>query len=246
MNIVLAILGWFCIFYFLGIILFAGHGTNFFLIWLVLGILALGLSFCIGHGIWQKYVPLIIRRVFWCLFGIGAVIFVIIEGLILSGFGAKPTPNAGYMIILGAQMKQDGPSKVLQYRLDAAVSYLEEYPDCKVIVSGGQGSDEHISEAQGMKEYLVEHGVKPERIQMEDQSKNTAQNLVFSTGYLDKEKDEIVIVTNNFHIFRALGIAGNLGYRKVSGLAAGSYPYLLPNNMLREFVGVWKDLILHI
>ena len=64
--------------------------------------------------------------------------------------------------------------------------------------------------------------------------------------YFDKEKDEVLIVSNNFHVFRAVGIARRQGYQKVSGLAARGYWFLLPNNMLREFVGVCKDLILGI
>lgn len=154
--------------------------------------------------------------------------------------------QAKYLVVLGAQMKPEGPSKVLQYRLDAALAYLTDHPECQVVVSGGQGADEHISEAQGMYDYLVAHGLEADRILLEDQSVNTVQNLAFSAKYFDKEKDEVLIVSNNFHVFRAVGIARRQGYQKVSGLAAHGYWFLLPNNMLREFVGVCKDLILGI
>ena len=232
--------------YFLCIALFVRHGTFFFFVWLFLGVTALGLSFCMKRGIWQEHVPLLVRRSFWCVATIGVIFFLIVEGFILSGFGMSGSDQAKYLVVLGAQMKPEGPSKVLQYRLDAALAYLTDHPEYQVIVSGGQGADEHISEAQGMYDYLVAHGLEADRILLEDQSVNTVQNLAFSAKYFDKEKDEVLIVSNNFHVFRAVGIARRQGYQKVSGLAARGYWFLLPNNMLREFVGVCKDLILGI
>ena len=147
----------------------------------------------------------------------------------------------GIMIVLGAQMKPDGPSRVLQYRLDAAYDYLVENPDTKVIVSGGQGSDEMISEAQGMYDYLAGRGIEKERIIREDRSVNTVQNLKYSAEFLDREQDSVCIVSNNFHMFRARRLAEKLGYQKVCGLAAKGDPVLMANNMLREFFGVMKD-----
>ena len=232
--------------YFLCIALFVRHGTFFFFVWLFLGVTALGLSFCMKRGIWQEHVPLLVRRSFWCVATIGVIFFLIVEGFILSGFGMSGSDQAKYLVVLGAQMKPEGPSKVLQYRLDAALAYLTDHPECQVVVSGGQGADEHIREAQGMYDYLVAHGLEADRILLEDQSVNTVQNLAFSAKNFDKEKDEILIVSNNFHVFRAVGIARRQGYQKVSGLAARGYWFLLPNNMLREFVGVCKDLILGI
>ena len=232
--------------YFLCIALFVRHGTFFFFVWLFLGVTALGLSFCMKRGIWQEHVPLLVRRSFWCVATIGVIFFLIVEGFILSGFGMSGSDQAKYLVVLGAQMKPEGPSKVLQYRLDAALAYLTDHPECQVVVSGGQGADEHISEAQGMYDYLVAHGLEADRILLEDQSVNTVQNVAFSAKYFDKEQDEVLIVSNNFHVFRAVGIARRQGYQKVSGLAAHGYWFLLPNNMLREFVGVCKDLILGI
>ncbi len=111
--------------YFLCIALFVRHGTFFFFVWLFLGVTALGLSFCMKRGIWQEHVPLLVRRSFWCVATIGVLFFLIVEGFILSGFGMSGSDQAKYLIVLGAQMKPDGPSKVLQYRLDAALAYLK-------------------------------------------------------------------------------------------------------------------------
>lgn len=159
----------------------------------------------------------------------------------MDGFGATPSPGADYCIILGAQWKESGPSYVLQKRLDAALDYLNRNEGTMVIVSGGQGGNEPISEAEGMKEYLMNAGIAEERIITEDTSTTTNENLINSSEFLDKENDRVVLVTNNFHVFRACSIARKQGYKHLEGLAAGSYPAMLPNNLLREFLGVIKD-----
>lgn len=92
-------------------------------------------------------------------------------------------------------------------------------------------------------DYLVEKGISPERILLEDQSKNTFQNLTFSAEYLNREKDAVGIVSNNFHVFRAAKIARKAGYQRVYGIAAKGEPFLQFNNMMREFFGVAKDFL---
>ena len=112
--------GCLCLIYFLGIALFAGHGTNFFCLWLVMGVGCLGLAFLMKKGIWQEHIPVLLRRVFWTGVGILAVLFCIAEGFIISGFQTTAPENVDALVVLGAQMKAEGPSRVLQYRLDAA------------------------------------------------------------------------------------------------------------------------------
>lgn len=238
---IFAVLGVLCLLYCLSILLFMGYGTTFFLIW---GAMSVGcgiLSLLLAHREWLHKIPGWIRVSFVIFAALGLLLFVIVEGLILSQFGAKPQSGADYVLVLGAQWKANGPSYVLQKRLDAAIQYLTDNPDTLVIVSGGQGSNERISEAAGMQSYLVTAGIAEERIFMEDQSTNTCENLVFSSALLDKSSDRVVLVTNNFHMYRAGRIAQKQGYAHVEGLAAGSYPGMLPNNLLREFLGVIKD-----
>lgn len=241
MYIGMMILGIACVLYCLAVFLFAGYGTKFFLIWGVMGICFL-LWGIFGRGIWHHF-PLWLKRVGGICTVIGLLFFATIEGMVLSGFGAKGEPGLDYIIVLGAQLKNGGPSYVLQKRLDKALAYLQENPDTKVIVSGGQGKDEPDTEAQGMYDYLTARGISPERILLEDESRNTSQNIRFSSHYFDKETDRIGIVTNNFHIFRALRLAEGAGYQLVCGIAAESHPGLLLNNMLREFFGIVKDFL---
>lgn len=243
MHLILFLLGIISICYFLCIAFFVGHGTNFFFIWLLLGVGAITFAVLWRKGFWTAHFPLWFRRIFTVLVCLSFALFILVQGFIISGFFQKGPEGLDYLIVLGAQMKTSGPSKVLQYRLDEAVQYLEANPDTKVIVSGGQGPDEPISEARGMYDYLVEKGIAPERILLEDQSENTFQNLTFSARYLDPSNDSVGVVSNNFHIFRATKIAQKTGYEHVYGIAAKGEPFLQCNNMMREFLGVVKDFL---
>lgn len=241
--IVFAVFGILCLLYCLSIAFFMGYGTSFFLIW---GGMAVGfgfLSFLLARRGLMARIPKWLKRTFVICCVIGGSVFAIVEGMILGQFGAEAEPGADYVIVLGAQWKQSGPSYVLQKRLDKAVEYLSENSDTLVIVSGGQGINEPITEASGMKSYLIQKGIEEERILAEERSTNTYENLVFSAEFLDKENDKVVLVTNNFHVFRALQIGKKQGYEHLEGLAADSYPAMVPNNLLREFFGVAKDFV---
>ena len=221
-----------------------GYGTYFFLIWGVMGACSLLLALMLRSGRSGRImnaIPPWIKGVFWAFFFIGLLLFGAVESRILSQYNAQAAPGADYVIILGAQWRSTGPSEVLRRRLDKAIDYLEQNPDTSVIVSGGQGGNESIPEAVGMREYLMQAGIGEERILVEDQSASTYQNLVLSAEFLNRENDRVVVVTNNFHMFRALAIAKKQGYLNVEGLAASSSPWVVPNNLLREFMGVVKD-----
>lgn len=240
-SIIFLMLGAICLLYCIGILLFAGYGTRFFLVWGVIGACLAALGWLLAHKEWVENIPGWLKLGTAVLAGLGLLVFLLVEGLILSRFGAEPPAGADYCIILGAQMRENGPSDVLRRRLDAAIVYLNANPETKAIVSGGQGANEPVTEARGMYEYLVSQGIDPSRILLEEASENTWGNLHYSSELLNQAENSVVIVTSNFHVFRALGIAQRMGYENVSGLAADSYPGMLPNNMLREFFGVIKD-----
>lgn len=243
MYLMLILIGILFLTYFLCIAFFVGHGTNFYFIWFFLGTASILFGVLLKRGYWQAHVSPLTRKILLLAFCLGLILFLIVEACIVSGFSQKGKAGADYVIVLGAQMKKNGPSKALQYRLDETIKYLSENPDAKVIVSGGKGPDEHISEAQGMYDYLVAAGVDEDKTIKEDASRNTVQNLKFSAEYLDKEKDSVAVVTNDFHIFRAVNIARKAGYRDVCGIAAKGEPFLQWNNMMREFFGVVKDFL---
>ena len=149
-------------------------------------------------------------------------------GAVMWGSYDHISGQPGIMIILGCQVKPWGPSILLQDRLNEALDYLEEHPDMIVVVSGGQGRDEPVSEARAMHDYLVEHGISEEQILMEDQSSNTVQNLRYSAQLLhengyDTTRD-ILVVSNGFHLTRVRMLFGRVWGEEVelSTLAAPS------------------------
>lgn len=110
------------------------------------------------------------------------------------------------MVVFGCQVKPDGPSVLLRDRLDTALAYLEDHSDMTVVVTGGKGDDEHMSEAQCMYNYLTEHGVDGENIYMEDQSRNTWQNANYTLDLLAQNgydiTDDVILVSSGFHLAR--------------------------------------------
>lgn len=238
LSLVMAVL---CIGY--GVLLFSqNYGTSFFMVWLALGGFFVILAFAIKKELWKK-LPKLFRRVITVLICVGMCFFICVEGLIATKLGSEGEANLDYIIVLGALVREEGPSTILKERLDAAIDYLEENPDTLCIVSGGQGFNEPYSEAFGMKKYLVEKGVDESRIILEDESLNTIQNIQNSMKLMDDKDSAVGVVTSNFHVYRAIGIAKKQGLTNVSGIAGDVIPLYLPTNMFREFFGVVKDKI---
>ncbi|MCM1174664.1 MAG: YdcF family protein [Blautia sp.] len=217
-------------------------GTRFYLVWGLGGCSFLGLTVFLHFHMWSG-LPHGLQKVIAAALVCGIFAFIIVEGCIISGYRAKGEENLDYLIVLGAQVKEKGPSAALKFRLDTAYDYLVENENTICIVSGGQGANEPCSEAQGMYGYLVEKGIARERIIMEDKSTDTSENIAFSSAFLDMETDRVGIVTNNFHVFRGVRLARHQGIQNVCGIAAPADICFQPNNMVREFFGIVKDLL---
>lgn len=217
-------------------------GTRFYMIWGLGGCFFLGLTFFLHFHMWAK-LPSGLQKIIMVVMAVGILLFAIVEGCIISSYRAKGDANLDYIIVLGAQVKEKGPSAALKFRLDTAYDYLAENENTICIVSGGQGVNEPCSEAQGMHDYLVGKGIPEERIIMEDKSTDTSENIAFSSKFLDIENDSVGIVTNNFHVFRGVHLAKHFGIKNVCGIAAPSNIYFQLNNMVREFFGIMKDLV---
>lgn len=181
----------------------------------------------------------------------GALSFCALLGAVLYGSYDHITGEPWVMVILGCQVMADGdPSVLLQDRLDTALDYLEEHPDLTVVVSGGQGSNEPVSEARCMADVLIQGGVAEEQIRLEDQSSNTMENLVFSRELLAREgieveETDVLVVSNGFHLTRARMLAGRFGYGEISTLAAPSSH--LPSRLymyIREPLALVKSFLL--
>ena len=225
-----------------GLICSTGSGTGFFLVWMALGGVFLLFALAAKVHFWGM-LPVFVRTGFLILLTAGFLLFFFVEAQLIAGFRAVPENDLDYIIVLGAQVYETGPSMVLRYRLDRAADYLQENKKTRCIVSGGQGYNEPFSEAEGMRDYLVAKGIGEERILLEASSSNTRENITYSMELLDPARDHIGIVTNNFHICRAMKLAKKAGLAQVTAIPADSTALFLPNNLLREFLGIIKDTL---
>jgi len=221
-------------------ILNVNSGTLFYLVWFLISAFFIIIDLLIYFKVFEKYK--VFKKIFIWVCSIGICIFLVILSLIISKMNVKPVKNLDYIIVLGAQVKESGPSVVLRYRLDRAVSYLKENDNTLVIVSGGKGINEPATEASVMKEYLINEGINEERIIIEDKSNTTKENLINSKK-ITRDNKSIGIVTNNFHMYRAL-LIGKKYKVKAVGIPSKSNSYYLPNNLLREVFAYIKFIIL--
>lgn len=223
-------------------VMLLNSGTLFFAVWYVLGALLLGAAWLTHADVWAKLPPAVLRGGA-VLLGAVALAMAAALGAIFTEFGATGTPDLDYIVVLGAQIYDNGsPSPSLKYRLDAAVNYLRENPRTICIVSGGKGPNEPYPEAQGMASYLRKHGVESERIIEEPRSTTTRENVENAKALMDSHTSSVGIVTNNFHVYRAVRTARKAGLANACGIAGYSTPLYLPNNLLRECLALIKDV----
>ena len=190
----------------------------------------------------------VVKRVFTFFLIIGLLVVGITECLIIhASFGDKDE-TCQYMLVLGAKVRNDGPSVSLMDRIKATAAYMEAHPDVIAIVSGGKGPDEPITEAQCMFEQLVKLGVDPERIWLEDQATSTWENLHFAMNLIEEKTgqrpEKIGLLSSEYHLFRAKIFARACGVEAVGIPAHTSRISQMVNHFMREVAGVWHYIIL--
>ena len=226
--------------YYFVMISYAGTGTVFAPVWLIMAVtfaVTAAVGFVVHHR--HVHIPIALKTVILGFTGIGLAFFIAVESMIISAMNKKPADGLDYIIVLGAHVKGNVASRTLVKRIDAAAEYLSENPDTIAVVSGGRGDGENISEAQCMKDGLLERGIDSSRIIMEDRSTSTEENISFSTAIIDSRAREadIGVVTSNFHVFRAVAVCRKQGY-DVCGISAKSDKILFVNYIFREFFAV--------
>ena len=237
--IIFLIAGILCMAYYI-VSLIAGGFSKFTLIWPLMGGIGLAVYFCVNHvKMAGGIIPMWIKYTSGCIGIIFGLCIVIVEAKIIRAGRQKPKSGADYIIILGAQVKGEQPSKALLRRIMTAYAYLKENPQTKAILSGGQGYGEAISEAECMRNVLLAKGIEKNRLILEDKSVNTLENLKFSLLHAGNDC-QIVIATCDFHQFRAQAVARKLGVTDVSGIGSGSGHMLRVNDYFREFFAVLK------
>lgn len=171
---------------------------------------------------------------------------IAVSGIMISSIFNTPPNSDLTLIVLGCQVKGTSPenayiSAMLQRRLDTALEYLRSRPDTPVIVSGGRGSDEPVSEAEAMRAYLLKNGISASQIYIENKSVSTVQNIEFSVKVMRENNlpKTAAIVTDGFHEYRAGVYCGRLGARHHAVPAKTELLYL-PVYWFREIAGaVW-------
>ncbi len=183
--------------------------------------------------------------------------FVLIFGLIMEGaligfislYGKNDniTYNEQAVIVLGAGIRGERVTLPLKFRLDKAIEYAEKNPEAIIVVSGGQGFQETATEAYAMEKYLIENGISYDRVIKEEAATSTNENMRFSKEILDEKfgnSYDIVVITNRFHIYRAVSVAHAEGFENVSHFHAGLQWYNILPCYLRESLAVLKMWII--
>ena len=226
--------------YYIGLIVYAGLNTDFSLFWLAVGIAlttaGLLLRKLAGTGMFFRF-----RLAVWIAAGL-LLLFLLLPILdIVKAAGNRNGRNqdAAFMVVLGAQVRGDRPSRALMRRIEAAARYADAHPDTVLILSGGKGPDEDISEAECMRRTLASFGIAEDRMILEERSTSTEENLIFSDELTGCSKENTVIATNDFHVYRSCAIARRLGYEEVSGIPAASDIWMQPHYMVREAFAIW-------
>jgi len=176
------------------------------------------------------------------LLGVLTTVFLLVR--ILQHFWNSVPEDLSYIIVLGAQMKPNGPSLSLKRRLDRAIDYMNKNEKTMAILSGGQGKNEPMTEAEGMRLYMESKGIHRNRLLKEERSVNTYQNLMYSKKMVPEitsiEK-RVGIVTSNFHMYRAKKIAEKAGLKTTVCLSSKTEPYMLLTAITREIIAIVKD-----
>lgn len=218
-----------------------------------------GLSILFGIGIISSSIilPIFINRIkskiliglmgffitVFSYFVLGFIIFLT-SSLIYNLWYEKR--NKDYLIVLGAGLIGDRVTPLLASRIDKAIEFYNSQKEKgvkppKIIMSGGQGADEVVSEAFAMKSYALEMNIPEEDILMEDKSTNTKENLKFSTNLIKndspKNNPKVLLFTTNYHVLRAGILAKSMGFN-YNGLGSKTKFYYYVSAIIREYIAI--------
>ena len=233
MAILFIVLGLICLFIFIlplpGIVFNAGSALG----------IALGCALIL-YGIFRRRLGPKMHRLVHILAALALAGLLVLGGLQL--WGTKQQPEAGQpvtMIVLGCRVNGSQPSLMLWNRIEAAQRYLEAHPDVKAVCSGGMGNDEDISEGRCIYDKLVQAGIDPGRLYIEEASSSTKENIAFSKALIEAEglEKQVILVSNDYHCYRALKLAQKAGLTAYTW-PARTAPYLVPTYVLRECCGI--------
>jgi uncharacterized SAM-binding protein YcdF (DUF218 family) len=238
-KIILILFGIFIALYFTITSIYWGRFDTFNFLITLMGLVLVVLSFKINPVIaFIKKWPKLVKYPLLILFACFVLSFILVQSRIIYNMRGTPENGADYVIVLGCQVVGEYASLPLLSRGYTAIRYLNRNPETKVVLSGGKGSGENISEAEALRRLFHENKIDKERILLEDQSRNTRENLFLSNELYNLADKKVILVTSDYHMFRALSVAKKLGYANVSALPSRSQRSVLPAFLAREYVTV--------
>lgn len=189
-----------------------------------------------------------VKGAFYVCIVLGVLVFGALEFQVIRAAHSMPQ-EADAAVVLGAGVNGTAPSLTLESRLEAALAYAEEYPDVPLVLTGGQGYGEEITEAECMRRYLTEHGVDEGRLLLEEKATNTAENFRYAKALLeragyDTEAMTVAVVSNDFHLCRAKLLAKREGLQTVGVGVPIPWLHLEINYTIREAFALAKTYFL--
>lgn len=237
-----------------GMVFFLNGAVLCFVSNMNIGIIAtclIGIFFFLWGMFYEKVKELTRRGVFKAIkyLVVAAICFeaVLVGCVAISGEIDNVTYDEDAIIVLGAGVRGDRVTLPLRLRLDKAVEYHKKNPDAYIVVSGGQGVQETVTEAYAMKKYLVSAGVPDEIVIEEDKATSTSENMKFSKEILEKlygRQVKVAFVTNNYHVFRSTCLAKMAGFKDVTHLHTSLQWYNYIPSYVRETMAIFKMWLL--
>lgn len=230
-----------CAVYFAVLVWSIGIRASFLFFWPFLAMVFLGAT-----GVWgyvrTREVSLR-TKVTLCTAALTVVILVVFTSLVIASYSYGDDPKeVRYGIVLGAKVDGDVPGDALTRRLETAYLWALDNPGTQLILSGGRGEGEFITEAEAMENWLTERGFPRDRLILEPGSASTRENIRESLRLMEPG-EKAAVITDGYHIFRARMIAKKQG-TNVSGIPARTNPLFALHFWTREIFAVWKDKFL--
>lgn len=210
------------------------------------GLLLMALSLVtLAFGVLNTIKRTLLHSAFYALLVAVAIGSVVTGIFIGTHSGGSENPETEYVVVLGAGVNGSEPSASLRERLQAALAYIKEYPDSILVLSGGQGENEDLTEARCMYNWLREHGVSANRLWLEEKATSTEENLRFSLNLIERKTGErpaeLAVISSEYHLLRAELLAQDEGVETVLTYpAATENPLYFTNMFLREIVAIWQ------
>ena len=158
---------------------------------------------------------------------------VLFCGKVTIGSLLRTTGPAHSAILLGQGLENGKPSKNLLYRVNTAEKWLKKNPNATVVLAGGNPDGDGKTEAAVMYDLLLERGVAPDRMILEEESENTEENLA-AAAKLIPTGAPVMLITSGYHMDRAAKAAKKAGFQQIARLPAPSDPVSYGADMLWE------------